>query len=192
MTAGYSNPDALKAVVLISGTGSNLKALTDAVESGKLKLDIVRVVSNRAEAGGIEYARTANIPVSVISHQDYTDREAHDAAVAELDAVEQTLTSAELVLGAIAARDAETGYVMSDKETTGTMTPYHCLGAPPDPEGNRWEHRELDSFPFERSGRLCPGRGDGGSGGRMTRNETQLMLAAVRRLLSALSPTASS
>ena len=71
----------LKAAVLISGTGSNLKALIDAVKSGKLELDIVRVVSNRAEAGGIKYARAAAIPVSIISHNAYPDRQAHDDAV---------------------------------------------------------------------------------------------------------------
>ena len=77
-------PCTLKAAVLISGTGSNLKALIEAVKSGRLRLDIVRVVSNRADAAGIKYARAANIPVSVISHQDYADREAHDAAVARV------------------------------------------------------------------------------------------------------------
>jgi len=72
----------LKAAVLISGTGSNLKALINAVDSGRLELDIVRVVSNRAEAGGIAYARAAGIPVSVIDHHDYDNRPAHDDAVA--------------------------------------------------------------------------------------------------------------
>ena len=77
-------PARLKAAVLISGTGSNLKALIDAVKSGRLALDIVRVVSNRADAGGIEHARAAGIPVSIISHQDYPDRQAHDDAVAQV------------------------------------------------------------------------------------------------------------
>jgi phosphoribosylglycinamide formyltransferase-1 len=77
-------PAKLKAAVLISGTGSNLKALIDAVESGQLALDIVRVVSNRAGAGGLEFARSANIPVSVISHETYPDRQAHDDAVVQV------------------------------------------------------------------------------------------------------------
>jgi len=77
-------PAKLKAAVLISGTGSNLKALIDAVESGQLELDIVRVVSNRAGAGGLKFARTANIPVSVISHEAYSDRQAHDKAVVQV------------------------------------------------------------------------------------------------------------
>jgi len=76
--------DSLKAAVLISGTGSNLKALIDAVATKGLKLDIVRVVSNRADAPGIGHATTAAIPVSVISHADFPDRQAHDFAVAEV------------------------------------------------------------------------------------------------------------
>jgi phosphoribosylglycinamide formyltransferase-1 len=75
--------DALKAAVLISGTGSNLKALISAVAANALELDIVRVVSNRADAAGIHHAETAAIPVSVIRHTDYPDRQSHDAAVAE-------------------------------------------------------------------------------------------------------------
>jgi len=76
--------ETLRAAVLISGTGSNLKALIEAVESGTLDLDIARVVSNRENAPGIDHARTANIPVSVISHTAFPDRQAHDAAVAEV------------------------------------------------------------------------------------------------------------
>jgi len=84
----------LKAAVLISGTGSNLKALIDATESGRIELDIVRVVSNRAEAGGIAYARAAGIPVSIIDHQDYDSRQMHDDAVVRVLAKDQ----AELVV----------------------------------------------------------------------------------------------
>lgn len=74
--------DPLKAAVLISGTGSNLKALIDAVANKGLELDIVQVVSNRADAAGINHAINADIPVSVISHKDFPDRQAHDSAVA--------------------------------------------------------------------------------------------------------------
>jgi phosphoribosylglycinamide formyltransferase-1 len=74
----------LKAAVLISGTGSNLKALINAIETGDLELNIVRVVSNRPEAPGIEHAKVAAIPVSVISHTKFPDRQTHDAAVAEV------------------------------------------------------------------------------------------------------------
>ena len=72
----------LKAAVLISGTGSNLKALIDAVASNRLDLDIVQVVSNRTDAPGINHANNAGLSVSVISHSDFPNREAHDNAVA--------------------------------------------------------------------------------------------------------------
>ena len=74
----------LKAAVLISGTGSNLKALVDAIETGHLDLDIVQVLSNRSNAAGIVHAQSAGIAVSVISHTDFPDRQAHDAAVVEV------------------------------------------------------------------------------------------------------------
>ena len=73
----------LKAAVLISGTGSNLKALIGAIECGALALDIVSVVSNREDAPGIHHAEAAAIPVSVISHTAYPDRQAHDMAVTQ-------------------------------------------------------------------------------------------------------------
>ncbi|MGA9575769.1 MAG: phosphoribosylglycinamide formyltransferase [Lysobacterales bacterium] len=76
--------DPLKAAVLISGTGSNLKALINAIEANALELDIVRVISNRENAPGINHATAAAIPVSVISHADFPDRPTHDAAVAEV------------------------------------------------------------------------------------------------------------
>lgn len=77
----------LKAGVLISGTGSNLKALLDAIAGGVLDLEIARVVSNRSEAPGIQHAQAAGVPVSIISHKDFADRDTHDEAIAEtLDA----------------------------------------------------------------------------------------------------------
>lgn len=74
----------LRVAVLISGTGSNLKALIDARRSGGLSLDIVRVISSRKEAPGLEHAKSTAIPISVISHTDFPDREAHDAAIVEV------------------------------------------------------------------------------------------------------------
>lgn len=76
--------ETLKAAVLISGTGSNLKALIDAVANKGLQLNIVQVVSNRADAAGIGHATAAGIPVSVISHADFPDRVTHDTAVAKV------------------------------------------------------------------------------------------------------------
>lgn len=74
----------LKAGVLISGTGSNLKALLDAIAADDLDLDIVRVVSNRSDAPGLNHAISAGVPVSVISHKAYPDRETHDAAISNV------------------------------------------------------------------------------------------------------------
>ena len=59
-------------VVLISGRGSNMQAL---VEAG---LPVAAVISNRADAGGLEFARSRNIPVAVIDHAKFASREAFD------------------------------------------------------------------------------------------------------------------
>ena len=73
-----------RVAVLISGRGSNLKALVDGVNSGCLDMQIVRVVSNRNDATGIQHAKAASIPFSLIVQQDYPDREAHDAAIKKI------------------------------------------------------------------------------------------------------------
>jgi len=75
-------PDApLSLVVLISGRGSNLATLIDAVRCSRLNLEIRGVISNRAAAGGIEYARNAGIHVTVLPHATYPDRDSFDAAL---------------------------------------------------------------------------------------------------------------
>ena len=71
----------LSVAVLISGTGSNLKAIIDARKSGRLNVDIARVISNKADAGGLVFAREAGIPCSVIPSAGAPSREAHDAAI---------------------------------------------------------------------------------------------------------------
>lgn len=67
-----TGPGRLQVAVLISGTGSNLKALIDAMQSGRLDVDIVRVISNRAEARGLDHARAAGIPVNVFGGKGET------------------------------------------------------------------------------------------------------------------------
>ncbi|MDO9458728.1 MAG: phosphoribosylglycinamide formyltransferase [Alphaproteobacteria bacterium] len=71
----------LKTGVLISGSGTNLQALIDACTTPDYPAEITLVISNRADAGGLDRARQANIPATVISHKDYTSREAFDAAI---------------------------------------------------------------------------------------------------------------
>ncbi len=72
----------LRIAVLISGSGSNLQALLDAIAGGEIAGRIVRVISNRAEAGGLERARRAGVETEVLPHGDYPDRETYDAALA--------------------------------------------------------------------------------------------------------------
>lgn len=73
--------------MLISGRGSNLQALIDAVTAGRLNATIAVVVSNRADAWGLERARTAGIPAVTLPHRDFPTRDAFEAAlVAELRA----------------------------------------------------------------------------------------------------------
>jgi phosphoribosylglycinamide formyltransferase-1 len=68
--------------VLISGRGSNLQALIDAIDSGRLDASIVVVISNRQDAGGLERARGAGIEAIVVSHRDFGSRDDYDRALA--------------------------------------------------------------------------------------------------------------
>jgi len=68
----------MKVGVLISGRGSNLKALIDACASPGFPAEIVLVISNKADAGGLQIAKGAGIATRVISHKDYDSREAFD------------------------------------------------------------------------------------------------------------------
>jgi phosphoribosylglycinamide formyltransferase 1 len=67
-----------RAVVLISGRGSNLQALLDA----RLPGTIAAVVSNNPGARGIVLAQARNVPVAIVDHRAYPDRAAFDAALA--------------------------------------------------------------------------------------------------------------
>ncbi|MGE3277606.1 MAG: phosphoribosylglycinamide formyltransferase [Vicinamibacterales bacterium] len=69
--------------VLISGRGSNLQAIIDAVADGRLDATIAVVISNRAGAAGLERARAAGIETVVLPHRDFPSREAYDAALVE-------------------------------------------------------------------------------------------------------------
>jgi phosphoribosylglycinamide formyltransferase-1 len=68
--------------VLISGRGSNLQALIDAVHEGRLEATIAVVISNRADAAGLERARKAGIEALCIDHRGFLSRDDHDRAVA--------------------------------------------------------------------------------------------------------------
>jgi len=64
--------------VLISGRGSNLQALIDAVADGRLRAEIAVVISNRADAPGLARAQEAGIEAIAISHRDHPTRHAFE------------------------------------------------------------------------------------------------------------------
>lgn len=76
------SPDLMPLGVLISGRGSNLGALIDAIAAGRLAARIAVVISNRPEAAGLERAQAAGIETLVLNHRDYATRDAFDAALA--------------------------------------------------------------------------------------------------------------
>ncbi len=71
----------LPIVVLISGTGSNLQALIDAIAQDSLPVDIRAVISNRPNAEGLSRAQRAGIATHTLEHSSYPDRDSFDAAL---------------------------------------------------------------------------------------------------------------
>jgi len=69
--------------ILISGTGSNMKSIVASCEAGEVPAEVTIVISNRADAPGIEWAAEHGLETAVLSHRDFADREAHDRAVVE-------------------------------------------------------------------------------------------------------------
>ena len=79
-------------VVLISGNGSNLQAILDAITTEQIPAEIVAVVSNKADAFGLQRARLAEIPTRILSFADYQDRDKYDQALmAAIDAFKPDL-----------------------------------------------------------------------------------------------------
>ena len=70
-------------VILISGGGSNMKAIVEHARKNAWQAQgvarVAAVVSNRADAGGLAYAAEQGIPTVVLSHRDFASREAYDA-----------------------------------------------------------------------------------------------------------------
>lgn len=69
--------------VLISGRGSNLRAILDAVASGRLAAEVVLVIANRADSSGLQHARARGIETRVMPHREWTSRDAYDRALVE-------------------------------------------------------------------------------------------------------------
>ncbi|MHA1569212.1 MAG: phosphoribosylglycinamide formyltransferase, partial [Alphaproteobacteria bacterium] len=80
-----TNPEApLGIVVLISGNGSNLQAIIDAIREQQLPVEIRAVISNEPEAYGLVRARRAGIPAEVLDHRKFASREDYDRALQAL------------------------------------------------------------------------------------------------------------
>lgn len=84
-----------KVVVLISGSGSNLQALMDKLHKKQVneqQIEIIAVISNKADAYGLERAREANIPAIVVASKGIASREQYDTLLAaELDKLQPDL-----------------------------------------------------------------------------------------------------
>ena len=79
-----SQAEPMPVVVLISGAGTNLQALIDAIAAGELHGRIAAVISNRPGARGLERAARAGIPTHILDHTAYPDRAAFDQAMTSL------------------------------------------------------------------------------------------------------------
>jgi phosphoribosylglycinamide formyltransferase-1 len=69
--------------VLISGRGSNLQAIIDAVGDGRVPAEIAIVISNRATAPGLERARAHGIETLVLPHRNWPTRDAYDRVLVD-------------------------------------------------------------------------------------------------------------
>jgi phosphoribosylglycinamide formyltransferase 1 len=69
--------------VLISGSGTNLQSIIDAVEAKKLDAKIELVLSNKADAYGLVRAQNHGIPIEVLEHKGFASREAYDQVVVD-------------------------------------------------------------------------------------------------------------
>jgi phosphoribosylglycinamide formyltransferase-1 len=74
-------PAKTRVAILISGRGSNMVALIEAARAPDYPAEIVLVLANRPDAGGLAYAAAAGIPARAIDHRAYPDRESFDTAL---------------------------------------------------------------------------------------------------------------
>jgi phosphoribosylglycinamide formyltransferase-1 len=73
----------MRTAVLISGRGSNLAALIETCARPGARAEIALVISNRADAAGLQHARAAGIPTATVDHRRFAGREAFDRALSE-------------------------------------------------------------------------------------------------------------
>lgn len=70
-----------RVAILISGRGSNMKALVEASRVADFPAEVVLVISNRLDAGGLVWARDNGLPTAAIDHKAFPSREAFDQAI---------------------------------------------------------------------------------------------------------------
>lgn len=85
-----------RVAILISGRGSNMRALIEAASAPDYPAQIVLVLSNVADAGGLAFAKARGIRTEVVEHKNYASREAFDQAM------DEKLVEAEVELVALA------------------------------------------------------------------------------------------
>ncbi|MFM6923619.1 MAG: phosphoribosylglycinamide formyltransferase, partial [Polynucleobacter victoriensis] len=71
-------------VILISGRGSNMEAIVKAAQNEAWPAKITAVISNRPEAGGLDFAKSHGIETAVLDHRSFKDRASFDAKLVEL------------------------------------------------------------------------------------------------------------
>ena len=71
----------LRLAVLISGGGTTLRNLIERIQAGSLNAEILLVVSSTPKAGGLDYARTADIPAAVVVRKDFDSQDAFSGAI---------------------------------------------------------------------------------------------------------------
>lgn len=70
-----------RVVILISGSGSNMTTIVDTLRQQQVAVEFAAVISNKADAAGLQKAADRDIPTVVLSHKDYLSREEYDVAL---------------------------------------------------------------------------------------------------------------
>jgi phosphoribosylglycinamide formyltransferase-1 len=81
---GYGPFSGRRIAILISGRGSNLQSIIDAIASGRLEATIAVVISNRSDAPGLVRARAAGIEALCLDPRDHPSRDLYDRAIADV------------------------------------------------------------------------------------------------------------
>jgi phosphoribosylglycinamide formyltransferase-1 len=78
-----SHENKTRLVILISGRGSNMRSIIDAINAQQINATVSAVISNRPDAAGLNYAKDLSIATEVIDHKGFSDRDSFDRALAE-------------------------------------------------------------------------------------------------------------